>query len=511
MGRRVSFGRMNPGLSFERFRDLARSSRLVPVWAELLFDVDTAVTAYARLVRPPWGFLLESVVGGERWARYSFLGTDPAAAWRLHGGRATWWTRDGGWQPVDTADPLADLSRRLAAYQPADVPELPRFWGGAVGYLGYDVVRQLERLPNAPPDGLDIPDAVFMFTDVVLAIDNLLGRANVIAAVPVEPGIGEEELRARYERGLRKVAAIIHSLRTAPAPPPMELLPEPAADPEFESSMSRKEFERAVQTVRDYIFAGDAFQVVLSQRLEMSLAGSPFELYRVLRTLNPSPYLYFVELDGVTLVGSSPELLVRVEDGVVTVRPIAGTRPRGATPEEDARLAGELAADEKELAEHRMLVDLGRNDVGRVARSGTVRVSELMAVERYSHVMHIVSRVEGDLREGLTALDALLAGFPAGTLSGAPKVRAMEIIDELEPVRRGPYGGAVGYLAYGGRTMDTAIAIRTLLATRGKAYVQAGAGVVADSDPAAEYEETLNKARALLRAGTMISGADSDG
>ena len=495
---------MNPALSFERFRALARDSRLVPVWTELLFDVDTAVTAYARLVRPPYGFLLESVVGGERWARYSFLGTDPAGVWRLHGSQATWWTRDTGWRPVETDDPLADLSRRLEAYRPAAVPELPRFWGGAVGYLGYDVVRQLERLPDAPPDDLDIPDAVFMFTDVILAIDNLLGRAMVIAAVPVETESSETELRACYDQGLEKIASAVRRLRTAPAPPSMELLPEPASDPEFESTMSRGEFESAVERIRDYIFAGDAFQVVLSQRLEMSLAGSPFELYRVLRSLNPSPYLYFVELDGVTLVGSSPELLVRLEDGVVTVRPIAGTRPRGATPEDDARLAAELAADEKELAEHRMLVDLGRNDVGRVARSGTVRVSELMAVEHYSHVMHIVSRVEGDLKDGLTALDALLAGFPAGTLSGAPKVRAMEIIDELEPARRGPYGGAVGYLAYGGRTMDTAIAIRTLLATRGKAYVQAGAGIVADSDPGAEYEETLNKARALLKAAKMI-------
>ncbi len=476
----------------------------MPVWTELLFDVDTAVTAYARLARRPYGFLLESVVGGERWARYSFLGTDPAGVWRLHGSRSTWWTRDAGWQPIDADDPLADLSRRLEAYRPATVPELPRFWGGAVGYLGYDVVRQLERLPDAPADDLDIPDAVFMFTDVVLAIDNLLGRAMVIAAVPVEPESGEEALRARYDHGLRKVADTVNTLRTAPAPLSMELLREPSSDPEFESTMSREEFERAVQTIRDYIFAGDAFQVVLSQRLRMSLTGSPFELYRVLRSLNPSPYLYYVELDGVTLVGSSPELLVRVEDGVVTVRPIAGTRPRGATPEEDARLAAELAADEKELAEHRMLVDLGRNDVGRVARSGTVRVSELMAVEHYSHVMHIVSRVEGDLKDGLNALDALLAGFPAGTLSGAPKVRAMEIIDELEPARRGPYGGAVGYLAYGGRTMDTAIAIRTLLATRGQAYVQVGAGIVADSDPGAEFEETLNKARALLKAATMI-------
>ena len=482
----------------------------MPVWTELLFDVDTAVTAYARLARPPYGFLLESVVGGERWARYSFLGTDPAAVWRLRGTQATWWTPEGGWRPVGGDDPLADLARRLEAHRPARVPELPRFWGGAVGYLGYDVVRQLERLPGNPTDDLGVPDALFMFTDVVLAIDNLLGRAMVIAAVPVEPGSGDAELRARYQRGLDKVARTVRTLRTAPPPPPMELIPEPASDPAFGSTMSRDEFEAAVQTIRDYIFAGDAFQVVLSQRLTTSLAGSPFEVYRVLRSLNPSPYLYFVELDGVTLVGSSPELLVRVEDGVVTVRPIAGTRPRGATPEEDERLAAELAADEKELAEHRMLVDLGRNDVGRVARSGTVRVSELMAVERYSHVMHIVSRVEGDLKDGLAALDALLAGFPAGTLSGAPKVRAMEIIDELEPARRGPYGGAVGYIAYGGRTMDTAIAIRTLLVTRGEAHVQAGAGIVADSDPGAEYEETLNKARALLRAAAMIPSPNPD-
>ena len=490
--------------TLERFQELARDSGLVPVWTELLFDVDTAVTAYAKLARPPFGFLLESVVGGERWARYTFLGTEPAAAWRLRGDSADWWTPGEGWRPIDGVDPLADLSRRLIDYRPAAVPELPRFWGGAVGYMGYDVVRQVERLPESPSDDLQIPDALFMFTDVVLAIDNLLGRATAIAAVPVAPGLDGSSLRERYDEGARRLSSFVRDLRESAPPPAMELLSEPEQDPDFESTVSRTAFEQAVRQIHEYIVAGDAFQVVLSQRLEMSLTGSPFQLYRALRTLNPSPYLYFLELDGVTLVGSSPELLVRVEDGVVTVRPIAGTRPRGATPEDDARLSGELAADEKELAEHRMLVDLGRNDVGRVARPGTVRVSELMAVERYSHVMHLVSRVEGDLRDGMSVLDVLMACFPAGTLSGAPKVRAMEIIDELEPVRRGPYGGAVGYLAYGGETMDTAIAIRTVLVTGGRAYVQAGAGIVVDSDPAREYEETLDKARALLRAARMV-------
>ena len=495
---------MNLAPTFERFRQLARSSSVVPVWTELLFDVDTAVTAYGKLARPPFGFLLESVVGGERWARYTFLGTEPAAAWRLRGQSADWWTPDEGWRPIDAVNPLADLSRRLTDYRPAAVPELPRFWGGAVGYMGYDVVRQVERLSEPPPDDLQIPDALLMFTDVVLAIDNLLGRATAIAAVPVEPDLDESTLRHRYDESSRRLSSFVQELRDGSPPPAMELLAEPERDPGFESTLSRAAFEQAVRRVREYIVAGDAFQVVLSQRLEMSLTGSPFQLYRALRTLNPSPYLYFLELDGVTLVGSSPELLVRVEDEVVTVRPIAGTRPRGATPEEDAQLAAELTADEKELAEHRMLVDLGRNDVGRVARPGTVRVSELMAVERYSHVMHIVSRVEGDLKDDMMVLDVLMACFPAGTLSGAPKIRAMEIIDELEPVRRGPYGGAVGYLAYGGRTMDTAIAIRTVLVTGGRAYVQAGAGIVVDSDPATEYEETLDKARALLRAAGMV-------
>jgi len=493
---------LNP--PFETFQERAREARVVPVWREFLFDTDTAVTAYAKLARPPFGFLLESVVGGERWARYTFLGTSPSAAWRMKGGASEWWTPKAGWKPIRTDDPVADLDRRLQERTPAPSPGLPRFWGGAVGYFGYDVVRQFERLPHPPPDDLELPDGLFLFTDVVLAIDNLLGRAMAIAAVEVPAGASRELLWELYDQAAAKTAELIRTLGSAPPPPPIQLLREPAGDPPVTSTVTRSEFQGAVEKVREYILAGDAFQVVLSQRLGMELRTDPFNLYRALRSLNPSPYLYFLELDGVTLVGSSPELLARVEEGRVTVRPIAGTRPRGATPEEDRAFAEELLHDEKELAEHRMLVDLGRNDVGRVARFGTVEVPELLVVERYSHVMHLVSQVEGDLREGLSALDVLRASFPAGTLSGAPKIRAMEIIDELEPVRRGPYGGAVGYLGYGGMSMDTAIAIRTLLLSGGKAYVQAGAGIVADSDPEREFEETLNKARAILRAAAMV-------
>ncbi len=490
--------------SFEAFVKLSRAARTVPVRAEFVFDTETAVTAYRKLVRPPFGFLLESVEGGEKWARYTFLGTEPSGAWRLQGEEVSWWTPGGGWVPVETEDPFADLDRRLHDSAPAEVAGLPRFWGGAVGYFGYDAVRQIERLPEVAERDLDVPEVLVVFTDVVLAIDNLLSRAMAIRSVPVEPGLSEEELRARYDAALDKIEQLVSRLRSEASPPPLSLRPEPRADPPFQSTMTREEYEMRVARIREYILAGDAFQVVLSQRLGMSLGGSPFDLYRALRSLNPSPYLYFVELDGVSLVGSSPEVLARVEDGTITVRPIAGTRPRGGSPQEDRELEESLLTDEKELAEHRMLVDLGRNDVGRVAKFGTVRVPELMVVERYSHVMHLCSQVEGELRDGLGAIDVLRASFPAGTVSGAPKIRAMEIIEELEPVRRGPYAGAVGYLGYGGTSMDTAIAIRTVVVHGGQAFVQAGAGIVADSDPAREYEETLNKARALLRAGAMV-------
>ena len=495
--------------SFDRFCSLAEDATLVPVWREFLFDVDTAVTAYAKLAEPPFGFLLESVVGGEKWARYSFLGTRPSSAWRLQEGAVSTWTPEQGWQEDPNAglDPLADFDARLKAHTPAQVEGLPRFWGGAVGCFSYDIVRWIEQLPDGPPDDLGMPDGLFVFTDLVLAIDNLKGRAMAIAAVPVGVDTNEGELRIRFDEAATKIDELIETLAQADTPPPLALASEPEDDPPFVSSTTREAFEAGVERVREYILAGDAFQVVLSQRLSFPLSATPFELYRGLRSLNPSPYLYFLELDGVSLIGSSPEVLVRVEDGTVTVRPIAGTRPRGATPEEERALSDDLLSDEKELAEHRMLVDLGRNDVGRIAEYRSVTVPDLMVVEKYSHVMHIVSQVEGRLREGLGAVDVFRACFPAGTVSGAPKVRAMEIIDELETVRRGPYAGAVGHFNYGGESMDTAITIRTVVAKDGVAYVQAGAGIVADSDASAEYEETLNKARALLKAAAMVQGS----
>jgi len=488
--------------SFPEFAALARTATLVPVWHELLFDTDTAVTAYAKIARPPFGFLLESVVGGETWARYTFLGTEPRGAWRLTGRRVETWAPGQGWTDRgESDDPLADFDALLHATVPATVPGLPRFWGGAVGFFGYDVVRLIERLPDENGGALPLPDGLFILTGTVVAIDNLFGRAQVIAAVDIG-GVqdDEDELRRRYDAAGAEIDALVRRLREGAPPPPLALRADPPEDPPFSSNLTRREYEDGVRRVQEYIRAGDAFQIVLAQRLTVPLAVPPFDLYRALRTLNPSPYLFYLDLDGFQLVGSSPEVMVRLEEGTVTVRPIAGTRRRGRDAAHDAELAADLLADHKELAEHLMLLDLGRNDVGRVARYGSVRVPNRMTVEKYSHVLHIVSTVEGDLREGLSAVDVFRASFPAGTVSGAPKVRAMEIIDELETVRRGPYAGAVGHFSWGGASMDTAIAIRTVVAEGGRAHVQAGAGIVADSDPSAEYEETLNKARALLRA-----------
>jgi len=488
--------------TFPEFTGLARTATLVPVWRELLFDTETAVTAYAKIARPPFGFLLESVVGGETWARWTFLGTEPRGAWRLTGRRVETWAPGEGWTDRgESDDPLADFDALLHATVPATVPGLPRFWGGAVGFFGYDVVRLIERLPDGNGGALPLPDALFILTGTVVAIDNLFGRARVIAAVDVGGAQHDEaELRRRYDAAAVDVDALVARLREGEAPAPLALRADPPEDPEFSSNMTRAQYEDGVRRVQEYIRAGDAFQIVLSQRLTVPLAVAPFDLYRALRTLNPSPYLFYLELDGFQLVGSSPEVMVRLEEGTVTVRPIAGTRRRGRDAEEDAALAADLLADHKELSEHLMLLDLGRNDVGRVARYGSVRVPTRMLVEKYSHVLHLVSTVQGDLREGMSAVDVFRASFPAGTVSGAPKVRAMEIIDELETVRRGPYAGAVGHFSWGGKSMDTAIAIRTVAAEGGRAHVQAGAGIVADSDPRAEYEETLNKARALLRA-----------
>ena len=482
---------------FTEFSRLAAPGRIVPVAIEIPFDLDTPVTAFSKLRRGSFSFLLESVEGGERWARFSFLGSAPREAWRLDGSEIRRWTPGGGWgEPEPTDDPFGAFEAWIARHEPVDLPHLPRFWGGAVGFFGYDTVRWLERLPHAPPDDLGVPDACFMATEHVLIIDTLFSRAFAVAAVPVPDEAAD--LESLYKGACDRLAEWIRGLER---PHELRSPARGAGDPtEVSGNRSRDDYEAAVDRIQAYIVAGDAYQVVVSQRAGARFGGDPLELYRALRRSNPSPYLFFIELDGVRLIGSSPETLVRVEDGSVTVRPIAGTRPRGATLEEDEEHAAELLADEKERAEHLMLVDLGRNDVGRVASPGSVRVARFMEIERYSHVMHLVSEVTGALRPGVDAVEAFEACFPAGTLTGAPKVRAMEIIDELEPTRRGPYGGAAGYVGYGATSLDMAIVIRTLLSVGDRVYAQAGAGIVYDSVPTREWEETRHKARVLLEA-----------
>ena len=478
---------------------------LIPVWREIPFDLDTPVAAFAKLRRGPFSFLLESApAGGETWARFTYFGTEPRAAWRLKDGVVHEWTPELGWHNERRPeDPLGDLETMLVRERAAPEPSLSRacggFWGGAVGFFGYDVVRHIERLPDAPGRALATPDALFVLTRVLVIVDNLRSRAILVASVPVTEGAPEQEqrrLRADAERALDETAARLR------APTPLEPLPmaDGAAPATGESSIARSEFERRVQVIKDYIVAGDTFQVLLARRISMPHDFETMDLYRALRALNPSPYMFLLSFEGTELVGSSPELLLRVQDGRIIVRPIAGTRRRDGNPEADARLAEDLLADEKERAEHLMLVDLGRNDVGRVAQFGSVRVTDLMVVEQYSHVLHLVSEVQGDLRHNVSAVGALRATFPAGTMTGAPKVRAMEIIDELEPERRGPYAGSIGYIAADGGRMDLAITIRTCVVADGVASVQVGAGIVHDSVPSREWEETESKARALLTA-----------
>ncbi len=466
---------------------------------ELPGDLDTPVGAYLKLADQPYSFLLESVQGGERWGRYSFIGLPSREVLRIRG-RAVELRRDGEIvEQLETADPIGWVRGYAARYRVRPEPSLPRFSGGLVGYFGYDCVRYFEpKLASATkPDPLGTPDILLMLADELVVFDAL--RASLILVVHANP-----DDAADLERGYRRLDAIEAQLAAA-----VDLPRAPTArtaELPFTSCFGEEPFKQAVDRIKDYIAAGDCMQVVPSQRLTAPFAADPVQLYRAIRRLNPSPYLYCMDLGDHHVVGSSPEILVRVEDGEVTVRPIAGTRKRGITPEEDHALERELLADPKEIAEHLMLIDLGRNDVGRVSSIGSVRLTEKMVIERYSHVMHIVSNVTGKLKPGLDALHALAATFPAGTLSGAPKVRAMEIIDELEPVKRGIYGGAVGYLGWDG-TMDTAIAIRTAVIKDGQVHVQAGCGVVADSVPQSEWDETMNKAAAMLRAAASVSTA----
>ena len=488
-------------MSFENFSARAVAGALVPVWRDCLLDTDTPVSAFARLRRGPFAFLLESApAGGETWTRYTFLGAEPRGAWRLTDGVVEDWTPDRGWhgqrQPTD---PIDDLRGLVAAHRPADVPELGAFWGGAVGFFSYDMARYIERLPHGPPRGVPAPDAVFVFTGTMVIADNLRAQARVVHAVPIGTDTSPATLRAAYDAAQREIDAVITRLRTGPSLPALDLDPN-AAPAVGRSNYQREKFLKDVSRIKEYIVAGDCFQALLARRIVVPHDFDGTALYRAIRALNPSPYMYHLVLDGVELVGSSPELQVRVADSRVIVRPIAGTRPRGKDAADDDRMAAELLADDKERAEHVMLVDLGRNDVGRVAEYGSVQVTELMVIERFSHVFHIVSQVEGQLPPDTSALQVFRATFPAGTMTGAPKVRAMEIIDELEPERRGPYAGAVGYIAYGDRRMDLAITIRTCVIAGGEASIQAGGGIVADSIPENEWEETENKARAMLTA-----------
>ena len=492
--------------SFELFAERARQGGMVPVTRQVVLDGDTPVTAFAKLHQGTYGFLLESLEGGERWARYTFMATDPREVYRYRGRECSRWTAETGWVVMERdVAPLEHLGRTMRRHPPVEVAGLPRFTGGAVGYLGYDIVRTIESLPHAPPDDRDLPDALLMVTDTLLVLDNLFNRATVIANVEVPSGTGVKELQRLFGEAEARIACWIERLAAPATHAPLAIEPLPEL-PKPTSPYADDRFQDDVRRIKEYIAAGDTFQTVLSRRLDLA-APDPFLTYRYLRALNPAPYLYYLHFDEIYIIGSSPEILVRVEESEVTLRPIAGTRPRGMTDEEDASLAAELIADPKERAEHLMLVDLGRNDVGRVAEFGSVRLTTFMTIERYSHVMHLVSEVRGQLRPELDAIAALAACFPAGTVSGAPKVRAMQIIDELEPVRRGPYAGAVGYVGWGARTLDTAIAIRTCVMKGGRAWIQAGAGIVADSDPASEWRETEAKARAVVLALALAAEA----
>ena len=491
----------------KEFHALCKRGNLIPVYREILADMDTPVSAFLKIGGSP-SFLLESVVGGEKWARYSFLGSNPSKIIRGWGKKIE--IKETGKKPVtfETEDPVAVLKKELSVYRPVDVPGLPRFSGGLVGYMGYDMVRFFERVPDSDKPGLDLPDMFFMLADTMLIFDSLKQKIKIVSNVHVD---GKNTSKA-YKEAVERIDETVKKLKSSRVQGfihPSQCYGERKGSrgkkikQKFTSSFKTKEaFEDAVSKSKEYIAAGDIFQVVLSQRFERRSNIEPFDIYRALRVINPSPYMYFINTGDAKIVGSSPEILVRLEDKKIVLRPIAGTRKRGDTEEKDKALEEELKKDPKEIAEHIMLVDLGRNDVGRVAEKGSVTVTELMDIERYSHVMHMVSNVEGKLEKNLDAFDVLRACFPAGTVTGAPKVRAMEIIEEFEPIKRGPYAGAVGYFSYSGN-MDTCITIRTLIIKDNRIYVQAGAGIVADSVPEREYIETVNKAKGMMKAVDM--------
>lgn len=464
--------------TLDEVRQLKKYGNLVPVYHEIMADLETPVSAYLKIARGNYSFLLESVEGGEHIARYSFIGTEPSLILKAGDEAST--------------DPLLLIEKEFSKFRLAPIAGLPRFHGGMVGYLGYEVAGYFERLPSPDLDPLGLPEFMLMLADTLLVFDHLTHKIKIVSHVHLD-----DDIDTAYLQATDKIDSLVDRLRQPVPPEVSPVIPTPQSP--VSSNLSQAEFESRVSQAKDYIYAGEVIQVVLSQRLAKPTSASPFAIYRALRSLNPSPYMYYLHLGDFHIIGASPELLVRVEDGIVSNHPIAGTRPRGKSTAQDLALEEELRNDEKERAEHIMLVDLGRNDIGRVSEPGTVEVTQLMDVERYSHVMHLVSHVQGKLKAGLSQFDALRACFPAGTVAGAPKIRAMEIIAELEPDKRGPYAGAVGYFDFSGN-LDTAIAIRTIVITNGIAYIQAGAGIVADSIPEREYQESLSKAQALLTA-----------
>ena len=481
-----------------QFAELAQAGyNRIPIIHETLADLDTPLSTYLKLAKGPYSYLLESAQGGEKWGRYSIIGMPSRTILKVVGNNITVETDDAVVEETTTADPLAFIEAFQARFRVPELPELPRFCGGLVGYFGYDCVRYVEdRLAGTtPPDPLGTPDILLMVSEELVVFDNLQGRMQIIKLVdPAEPEI--------YQRTMESLRERARSLQKAVPAIPDTPTNQPVKESDFVSEFGEAAFKTAVERIREYIRAGDAMQVVLAQRMSLPFGAAPITLYRALRSLNPSPYMYFMDLKDFQIVSSSPEILARLEDGQIINRPLAGTRRRGHTPDEDIAMEQELLADPKERAEHLMLIDLGRNDVGRVSETGSVEVTEQFVIERYSHVMHISSNVIGKLKQGKSAIDVLRATLPVGTLSGAPKIRAMEIIDELEPVKRGIYGGAVGYLAWNGN-MDTAIAIRTAVIKDGTLFIEAGGGVVADSEPRLEWKESMNKGRAIFRAAAM--------